>query len=145
MQRSMGHTESALCPLLPCPTVLNRDGYHLRKITCHDEEGLHLEALVVRPQAFGVVVFLNVHHFFRGGNRVNLHVVVAPSQQLREVLSRSFGVVYGPLSEVCKDTEGALKAARFVVCPRAFQRGRILAAETTVIHPWAVLDYVKHH
>ena len=64
-------------------------------------------------------------------------------QQLREVLSRSFNVVYGPLSEVCKDTEGALEAARPVVRPCAFQRGRILAAEITVIHPWAVLDYIK--
>jgi hypothetical protein len=67
------------------------------------------------------------------------------SQQLREVLSRSFDVVYGPFSEVYKDTERALETARAVVRSCAFQRGRILAAEITVIHPWAVLDYVKHH
>ncbi len=37
------------CRILRAATVLNRDGYHLRRIACHDEEGLHLEALVVRP------------------------------------------------------------------------------------------------
>jgi len=40
-------------------------------------------------------------------------------------LSRSFDVVYGSLSEVCKDTEGALETARSVVRPCALQRGGV--------------------
>jgi len=46
-------------------------------------------------------------------------------QQLREVLSRSFSVVYGPLSEVRKHTERALETAGTAVRPCALQRGRV--------------------
>src|SRR5579872_223595 len=63
--------------ILRAATVLDRDGYHSRKITCHDEEGLLLEALVVRPQSFGVVVFFYIYDFFRGGHSVDRYVIVS--------------------------------------------------------------------
>ncbi len=56
---------------------------------------------------------------------IALHGAFFVIQQLREVLSHSFSVVYGPLSEVRKHTEGALEAAGAAVRPCALQRGRV--------------------
>jgi cold-inducible RNA-binding protein len=47
-------------------------------LACHDEQGLHCEALVVRTQPLCVVVLLHVHQFFRRRYYLNWHVVVAP-------------------------------------------------------------------
>src|SRR5580700_2541698 len=43
----------------------------------HNEERLHLEALVVRPQAIHVVLLLYADNLLRCGNGVDGHVVVA--------------------------------------------------------------------
>ena len=58
-------------------TCKESKGPWLAHFAGHDEQRLHLEALVVRPQPLDVVVLLHVHNFLRGRHGVDRHVVVA--------------------------------------------------------------------
>ncbi len=49
----------------------------LSQIAGHDEQRLHLEALVARAQPLGVVLVLHVDDLLRGNNHLDGHIVVA--------------------------------------------------------------------
>jgi len=51
-------------------------GPWLADLAGHDEQGLHLEALIVRPQAVDVVLLFHVHNFLRGRDGIDGHIVV---------------------------------------------------------------------
>ena len=44
----------------------------------HQEEGFHLETMVMWTESFDVVVFFNIHHFLDGGHDFQGNIIIPP-------------------------------------------------------------------